>query len=228
MKEMLNIQNLNFSYEDFSLKNINLKLYENKIYAVLGRNGCGKSTLLNCIDNIEMADRAKYIAYVPQHNTSNELSVYDTVMLGRKPYMTFSPSMRDHEIVSKTMKQFNLSRITLKSTNELSGGEFQKVCIARSFAQNTPVLLMDEPTNNLDVLNQHEIFNIIKISNKTVLCVIHDINLAIKYADEFIFMKDGEIVKQGDKKIITKKLLKEIYGLESHIFEEDGEKFIIV
>lgn len=228
MTTKLNIEHLNFSYEDFSLKDINLKLEEGKFYAILGQNGCGKTTLLNCIDKLEIPDRAKFMAYVPQQNIQNELNVYDTIMLGRRPYISFSPTIKDHEIVVKTIEQFNLSNITLKTTNELSRGMFQKVCIARSFAQETPVLLLDEPTNNLDVSNQHEILKIVKESSKTILCVLHDINLAIKYADKLIFMKDGTIVTQGDKSIVTKKLLKDIYGVESHIFEENDETFIVV
>lgn len=253
----LKIQDLNFSYtndDNFALRDINIDFEKSKTYAILGPNGSGKSTLLFCINNfinnyegqisinhngqltnidsLNYKTRAKIISHVTQHNHQNSLSVYDTVMLGRRPYINISPNITDHEIVSKAIDSFNLNHLSLKATNELSGGEAQSVHIARAFAQTTPIILLDEPSNNLDVKKQHEVFKIIDSEKKkkglTVIYVLHDINHAIKYADELIFMKDGSIAYQGNKDIVDEKLLHKIYDVDSHIFIEDKEKFIVI
>lgn len=254
---ILEIKDLCFAYgknQSMILDNLSFNFEKKKIYCILGENGSGKSTLLNCINNININysgsikinvednfldvsnikdnERSKLISYVAQHNHQSSLSVYDYIMLGRKPYINFSPLMIDHEIVSNTISKFKINNISTKNCNEISGGEFKKVCIARAFAQKSPLLIMDEPTNNLDVYNQHEIFTkiqeTVKTKNLSVICVVHDVNLAIKYADELLFMKNGKIAKNGKKDIVTKDLLHEIYGVNSHIFEENEEKFIVI
>lgn len=253
-REILAVKNLGFSYKNSeapALSGVNLNFETGKIYAILGQNGSGKSTLLKCISNflkdykgcIELNDesqkidisnqksneRAKYISLVPQQTIGNELNVYDTIMLGRKPYINISPLMVDHEITSKMLELFKLGKFSLKSTNELSGGELQTVSIARAFAQNTPILLMDEPTNNLDIKKQHELFDILNTQVKTrdlcVICVLHDVNQAMKYANKFIFMKDGKVYANGNKNIINAKLLKEIYGVQAKILQN---KYIVI
>ena len=242
-KNILEVKNLEFKYEKdskFSLKDINIKFQESKIYAILGQNGSGKSTLLNCLSNIiknydgeilynESTDisklkdkeRAKIISLVPQLNIGNSLSVYDSVMLGRKPYINISPMMVDHEMTSRAIDLFNLNHLCLKNTNELSGGELQSVSIARSFAQNTPIMLMDEPTNNLDVKKQHELFTILKkitkVKHKSIICVIHDLKLAKNYADEFIFMKNGKLIKAGSKTIIKTDLIESVFEVPASL-----------
>lgn len=246
---ILEIKNLNFSYknqDDFSLKNINLDFQAGKIYAILGQNGSGKTSVLHVISsiinnyegqisvykdnkklnvkNLKSKDRAKLISIVTQHNVPNSLSIYDSVMLGRKPYINISPMMVDHEMTSRAIDAFGLNNLSLKSTNELSGGELQSVAIARAFAQNTPIILMDEPTNNLDVKKQNELFKTLKsaVKNKkiTAICVLHDINHAVKYADVLIFMKNGEVIASGNKKIITNDLLKKIYNVNAQILDK--------
>lgn len=246
---ILQIKNLNFAYSknhDFALKDVNLDFKQGKVYSILGQNGCGKSTLLHTISsilkkytgkiiyenagkkteikNLKNNQRAKIISLVPQQSIGNSLNVYDTVMLGRKPYINISPMMVDHEMTSRAIDTFKLNRLTLKSTNELSGGELQNVSIARAFAQNCPIMLLDEPTNNLDVKKQHNVFEILKKQaaekKLTVICVLHDINHAIKYADELIFMKNGQVIANGNSNIVNEKLLKEIYDVNAKIFKE--------
>lgn len=250
---ILKIQNLNFSYsknEEFALKDINLEFEKGKIYAILGQNGSGKSTLLSCISsintnysgkisvdgktlsNIKQNERAKLISLVPQNSIANSLTVYDTVMLGRKPYINISAMMVDHEMTSRAIDTFNLCELSLKSTNELSGGEFQTTNIARAFAQNAPIMLLDEPTNNLDIKKQYNLFNIIKdeikSKNKTVICVLHDINHAMKYANELIFMKNGEVIKNGTRNIVSESLLNMVYDVKAEIINNKKSKYIII
>lgn len=239
---ILQIKYLNFKYDKdskFNLRNINLSFEKGKIYAILGQNGSGKSTLLNCISNINKSydgeiiykntlirdlkdkERAKIISHIPQLNIGNSLSVYDSVLLGRKPYINITPSMVDYEATSHAVDMFNLNHLSLKMTSDLSGGELQSVSIARAFAQNTPIMLMDEPTNNLDVKKQHELFFILKKitkdKDKCIICVIHDLKLAKNYADEFIFMKNGQVIKTGNKSIIKNDLIEDVFEVPAKL-----------
>lgn len=255
--EILEIKNLNFSYKnnnEKTLNNINLKFKRKKFYSILGENGSGKSTLMSCINglnkkytgtasininnintnlsNIPDLKRAKYISFVAQENRKNSLSVFDNIMLGRKPYIGFNPSINDYDIVNNVTKIFELSNVISKATNELSGGEFQRVCIARSLAQQPQILLLDEPLNNLDIYHQHKIFKIlqsqVKKQDLCIIAIIHDINLALKYSDELIFIKKGEIVNQGKTNIVTKELIDNIYNINSKILTVDNKKYVII
>lgn len=254
---VLKINNLSYKYSDkskFAVKDISFNFDAGKIYAILGQNGSGKSTLLKCmcsyintydgqicikdkqdfveVKKLNSSHRAQNIAFVPQTNYHNNLDVYENIMLGRKPYINFAPTKIDHEMTSRAIDKFNLNHLSFNSFSDLSGGEAQTVSIARAYAQNTPVLLMDEPSNNLDVKRQAEIFELIKQDtvdkNTCVICVLHDINQALKFADELIFMKDGEIKSNGSSEIITKEMLYEIYEIDAKILNDDGQKFIII
>lgn len=255
-QNILSVKNLSFSYNKSEpvLRNINLDFKPGKIYAILGQNGSGKSTLLHTISSIltnyegqitvNFADktinlaeikhneRAKLISLVAQLNYGNSLNVYDSVLLGRKPYINISPMMVDYEMTSRAIDKFKLNTLTLKQTNELSGGELQSVGIARAFAQDTPIMLLDEPTNNLDVKKQHELFDIlkklVKEKNLCVICVLHDINQAMKYANELIFMKNGEVIKSGTKNIVAESLLNKVYDIEAEIITNKKSKYIII
>lgn len=256
-KYSLKIDNLSYAYpseKKFALDNINLKFLPGHIYSILGKNGCGKSTLLKCLNSyinnyhgsicintdnnkidikaLTSKDRAKQISYIPQNNALGYLNVYDTIMLGRYPYINFNPSLHDHEIVDSAINKFELNNISMKNINELSGGEFQRVCIARLFAQESNIILLDEPTNNLDIHYQHETFDILKKEvqqkNLIAICVIHDINFALRYADELIFLNDGNIIKKGNKEILSEELMHDIYDVDAKIVSLDGNKIVII
>jgi len=243
------IDNLEFEYKNSSiLNNISLELKKGEIVAILGENGAGKSTLLKIIakvikplkgtiyvDNIDIQKLnlktfGKKIGYVNQKTNGGYLSVFDTLLLGRKIYFNTSPSKEDLKKVESILKRLNLEKKALVATNELSGGELQKVVIARAILQESEVLLLDEPTNNLDIKNQIEILKLIKeiSKNKLTILVLHDINLALKFCNKFIFMKDGKIILEGDKNIVTPNLIKEIYDIETEIIEYKNEKIVIV
>lgn len=255
-QNILTIKNLNFAYNNGEpvLRNVNLEFKPGKIYAILGRNGSGKSTLLHTISSIltnyegeislNFADktinlaelkhneRAKLISLVAQLNYGNSLNVYDSVLLGRKPYINISPMMVDYEMTSRAIDLFNLNNLSLKATNELSGGELQSVGIARAFAQDTPIILLDEPTNNLDIKKQRELFGIldtlVKEKKLCVICVLHDVNHAMKYANELIFMKNGEVIKSGSKNIVSENLLNKVYDINAEIITNKKSKYIII
>lgn len=248
---MLKIENLTAGYDDREvLKEVNLKFNSGFVYAILGPNGSGKSTLLRTIDRIlkpkkgkvyidgedirkfSAKEIAKKIAYLPQRSNSTPYSlVFDAILLGRKPHISFEPSERDLEVVERIIEDFGLKDFAFRKINELSGGEVQKVLIARALAQEPQVLLLDEPVNHLDPKNQIEILKILKKLtgnlNLTTVIVLHDINLAIQFADYFIFMKNGEIYQTGDCKIIEPSLIKDVYDIDVKIIELDRRKFVI-
>ena len=239
IKIACHIKNLSFSYEKKILDNINLELSYGNIYALLGMNGCGKSTLLKNIvkvltpDNgsieldgkdivkMKRKDASKIIAYVEQENRNNDMSVYDCILLGRKPYIKYFPTDNDHKIVSDIMTFLNLGQFALKKTRELSGGQLQKVLIARALAQEPKILLLDEPTSALDLKNQVEVMNLVKryAKEKNIITIvsIHDVNLSLHYADKFIMLRDSKLYKLGGIDIINEKNLTHLYLSLIHI-----------
>jgi len=247
---MLEIKNLNFSYKNkLILENINFTVQKGEVVSILGLNGSGKTTLLKSIANIETPDSgailiegeniynfdrkklAKTIGYLPQKYYGEIVTVYDSILLGRKVYINFSPSPQDIEMVDKILDYFHLKEIAFRNTNELSGGELQKVLIARAVVQEPKILLLDEPINHLDIYNQIEVMSIIrKITKKLniiTIIVMHDINIALRFSDKFILLKDKKIFKYGDKKIITPDTLKEVYNIDTHIIETNGVSIVV-
>jgi len=247
----LNINNLSAGYDaSIVLDNISFELQPGKVTALIGPNGSGKSTLLKVIagiikpfsgtmwlGDINLAaltgsPRAHLIAYLPQASNSLPSStVFESILLGRKPYIVYEPDIDDLIIVEDTIRMFNMEQYAFKRINELSGGEIQKVLIARAIAQKTKVLLLDEPINHLDIKNQIEIMHSVKhytaSSHLITMVVLHDINRALQFADEFILLKDGHIVDRGCSKVITSRALHEVYGIRSDCIEYKKRKIII-
>ncbi|GAB6184286.1 ABC transporter ATP-binding protein [Thermodesulfovibrio hydrogeniphilus] len=248
---MLKIENLSSGYGNREiLHGISLKFVKGKIYAILGPNGSGKSTLLKTIDRvikpragtvylseedfrkISSRNLAKKIAYLPQNSNSVPYStVFDAILLGRKPHISFEPTRKDLEIVERIINNLELNQYAFRKINELSGGEAQKVLIARALAQESEVLLLDEPVNHFDPKNQIEILKFLKKItielNLVTIIVMHDLNLAIQFGDYFIFMKNGKVYREGDLNIINEDLIKEIFEIDVKIFQLNGRKFVI-
>ncbi len=249
---MIQAENVNFSYRgvDLVLRNICLEETSGHCIALLGNNGAGKSTFIKCLNriipvrdglivvdgmDIKTADRgeiAKRLAYVEQHNTANRLTVYDTVLLGRKPHIKFAPDAEDYTIVDDAIKRMNLERLQLRYIDELSGGELQKVVMARALAQQPKVLLLDEPTASLDLCNQHEVMKTVSEiaynDNILVVVIIHDLNLALKYCDRFMLLGGGNMYGYGDDSIITEKAIKDIYNVDARVVEVEGNRVVVV
>lgn len=217
--------------------------------AILGNNGAGKSTLLNLLAsittpstgevyvsgkslrNMNKRETAQHIAYVTQQQRIPHLSVYDEVLLGRKPHVSWSISEHDRAVVAAALKQLELEPFVDRYCDELSGGERQKVYIARAIAQQTEALLLDEPTSALDPKNQMEVLQVVRdittqASLATVM-VIHDVNLALKFCDRFVLMRNGTIVAQGGIEAVTDEALSETYDMPMRIAEIDSVKLTI-
>ncbi|NLZ28285.1 MAG: ABC transporter ATP-binding protein, partial [Firmicutes bacterium] len=202
---------------------------------IMGTNGVGKSTLLKCINKILMPQRgvitiekdeifklnrrevARRIGYVPQRHGGGRFTVFDAVVLGRKPHITWDITAEDLEIVNRIIKLMGLEPFSLRYIDELSGGELQKVVIARALAQEPRVMLLDEPTSNLDLKNQLDVLNIIKkvVKEQQIAAVVtmHDLNLAFRFANKFIFLKEGTIYAAGGLEIITPEIIEAVYAV---------------
>ena len=230
------------------LHGIDLTLPANKFIAILGPNGCGKTTMVKQINQIlhaqigtvrvgdrmvsklEPSELAKMIAYVPQM-TSGVMngSVMDTVMLGRRPYIQWKPTDEDLEIVAKALIRLNISHLSQRLFNQLSGGQKQTVLIARALAQAPDIYLFDEPVSFLDVRNQLEIMAIgrelVEQDGKTVIMVLHDLNMALRFADHVVMMKEGSVFAQGTPaEVITEENILAVYGTHAQI--RNGEYVI--
>ncbi|ADK16829.1 ABC transporter ATP-binding protein [Clostridium ljungdahlii] len=233
---ILSVKGLTFKYPSRSvLKDINFSVKKGECLVILGTNGAGKSTLLKCINHILKAQSgtvliegdeifklspmklAQRIGYVSQQQISVRTTVFDSVLLGRKPYIKWNISKEDIEIVNKAVKALGLEDYSLRYLDELSGGELQKVVIARALAQKPEVLLLDEPTSNLDLKNQLEVIRIIREIVKTqqiaAVMIVHDLNLAIRFADKFVLLKDGSIFAAGGREVMTPENIESVYSV---------------
>jgi iron complex transport system ATP-binding protein len=246
----LEIINLNFAYaREKVLNSINLNVKKGELITLIGPNGSAKSTLLKCINNYLQIDQgeikiknkeigefsrkelAKIIAYVPQvaENISN-LNVFDSVLMGRKPHSSWKPSKQDKKISAKIIRDMDLEAIAFKNLNQLSGGQRQKVFIARAAAQKAELILLDEPTNNLDLKHQLEIFNLIRkeVKNgKTAIVTMHDLSLVSRFSDRIIMLKNGQVFSDGNQHSLSAAKINSVYGVEVSFTEHKGRKVIV-
>lgn len=204
---------------------VNTSFAEGSMCAIMGANGCGKTTLLRTIANllppqegVVMVDQrpvkdysvkalAQKIAFVRQQSqTDLDFSAFEIVLMGRNPYQhrLQNESQKDWDIVERCMRLTNTYHLRFAKPHEMSGGELQRVMIARALAQNTPILLLDEPTSNLDIAHQFEIMQLLcdinKNQKKTILIVVHDLNLAYRFCSSLLLMHDHKVFFHGPMK----------------------------
>ncbi len=249
---MMQVKNLSYRYKGCPevLKDVSFDLEPGKFLAILGNNGVGKSTLLKCFNHILTPDAgqmlldgenlltqparevAKRVAFVSQSVPDTQLTVHDVVMLGRRPYMKWGFTEEDHNIVHDAMHRLDVEDMRGRFLNQLSGGEKQKVMLARALAQQPKVLLLDEPTSALDIQNQYGVLKMVRdICHKDgiiAVMVIHDLNLALRFCDRFLLLKDGQVFRHGDRSILDSTALKEVYGVDAKVVETEGRHTVLV
>ncbi len=247
------VDNIEFGYTGTPvLKNIELDLGGAQLVSILGPNGVGKSTLIHCINNIltpslgvvtvdgknitsfKLKELAKIMGYVPYTSSDRfPLTVVDTVLMGRHPHSNWKSTDRDLDVVYDTLEMLGIEDLAMRSFNELSAGQHQKVMLARGFAQEPKVLLLDEPTSNLDIKHQMEVTMILKEMSVRkgilVIMISHDINIASKFSDKVILMSEGTIFSVGaPEEVITEENIRVVYGVNSKIIDDDGTPHVIL
>ncbi|WP_410208779.1 ABC transporter ATP-binding protein [Fusobacterium sp.] len=247
--KLINIHNLHFSYGHREiLKGIDITFKDNQITGILGPNGCGKSTLLKNIlgylknssgeiklgnknlADISQKEKARIISFVPQKSQLiSDMSVQDFVLLGRLPHLKNTwdgYTKHDNEIVRRYLKELELEKFLDRKATTLSGGEFQRVLLARALVQETDIILLDEPTSALDLNHALDLMTKLKRTMEkkdlTAIVVLHDLNLAAMFCDEIVMLKDGKVYCQGTPvETLTRENLKKIYNLNCDIFYTD-------
>jgi len=228
------------------LENINLSIPSNKISIIIGANGSGKSTLLKTmarlikptagqvvldgksIYKMPSKELARTLGLLPQSPIVPEgITVADLVGRGRFPHQTFLKgwSKKDYEAVAEALEMMNIAEFADRSIDELSGGQRQRVWIAMALAQQTDILLLDEPTTYLDITYQVEILDLLMDLNKkfgtTIVMVLHDINLSARYADYLFAMRDGSLIAEGaPNDIISSELIKDTFNLDCQVMND--------
>lgn len=248
---MLELNRVGFSYKKHSaLRDITLTLPDSGLICLVGPNGSGKSTLIKCINRIippqgtilfngqNVADMsistiAKTFGYVAQDISSAfPITVFDMILLGRRVYLGWNPTKQDLEIVSKNISLLGLEDFALRKVNELSGGERQKVLIATALSQEPKVLLLDEPTSNLDVKHQLDVMRhlkkIVKEQKMLALMAMHDLNLASQYSDQVVMLQKGSLyIKGAPGEVLTAENIKKIYHVNVAIHKHGASKHIV-
>ena len=248
---MLEVRDMSFGYtpERKILDSVGFESGEGEVVAILGNNGAGKSTLIKCMDRVltpesgevsvdgqslyalSRREHARICAYVPQTPPKGTLTVFDAVLLGRRPYITWDATAHDKDVVNEALELLRLTDYALRRVDELSGGEQQKVAIARALAQEPRVLLLDEPTSSLDPRNQHETMQTVRrIAHEKGICavvILHDLNLAIRYCDKFLFLKDSEVFAYGGREVMNSENIEEVYRMHVHILEYMGIPVVV-
>ena len=249
---MLKVENLSFRYGASGnpvLDKVCLELKQGEIGILLGKNGSGKTTLFKNILGIEKPksgaihfngenllkmkrrDRARRIAYVPQHIHFGDLSVMDSVLMGRVSYFGLKAGREDYEAVEKILEDMKLTGFASRSAEALSGGEKQKIAIARAMAQEPRLMVFDEPTGNLDMANEQLIIEeakkLAREKNISILSSLHDLNQALAFGDKFFFLKDGVIKYAGGEEIITEEVIRDIFDIRVTLLHVDGKKVIL-
>ena len=247
---MLRVDNVSFQYKSTPvLDGLSFEVPVHSMVAVLGPNGAGKTTLLRCMNailrphagtvrineesilDLGAMEIARRMGYVAQRPETARTTVFDAVLLGRRPHITWRASEHDLRLAHAAIDRLGLNALSLRYVTELSGGELQKVSIARALVQEPKILLLDEPTSSLDLKNQIEILKTIQQVTAThevaAVLTMHNLNMALRYCRQFIFLKNDRIFAAGQADIVTAEVIEAVYGVAVDITVHRGAPMVV-
>lgn len=247
---ILRVDDVHFSYRGADvLRGVTFEVNPGCLAAILGENGSGKTTLLRTINRLLAPKRgtvwidgadvgtmsgreiARRFGYMPQRENAAHCTVFEAVLLGRKGGSGGRASAADIEKIEDILSLVRLSDLAMRSAAELSGGELQKVILARALAQEPKVLLLDEPINHLDPVNQIEVMSLLRAITRnlgiTSLVVTHNLNNALQFADRFILLKDGRVLAAGGREVITRDRIQEVFQIDVTMGEVAGVPVVV-
>ncbi|MFW5985280.1 MAG: ABC transporter ATP-binding protein [Halanaerobiaceae bacterium] len=249
---VIKCEDLCFAYQqDNIIENINLEIKSGQLTGIAGPNGVGKSTLVKCLCKIYQTDQnviylngediarmdsrelARSLGYVPQKNdTSFSMTVFEMILLGRRPYIKWKVRAEDEKIVESLLERLSILHLAEREVNTLSGGEKQKVALARALAQEPEILFLDEPTSSLDINHQLEVMDILlelaHVDKSAVVVVLHDLNLIGRFVDMVYLLAEKSLYAAGSPgEVLIPETIKEVYGIEVEIIEGASGRHII-
>jgi len=247
------LEKVTFGYDERNVfSDIDMKIDRPQLLTILGPNGVGKSTLIHCINRIlepksgrvildgmdvkeyPAKELAKIIGYVPcSSGTTFPMSVADTVMMGRYPHSGMRRTDEDLRIVHRTLSMLGIEDLALRSFAELSAGQHQKVMLARGLAQESRILLLDEPTSNLDIKHQMNVTRLLKeLADKRdmiVIMICHDLNIASRYSDRIVMLHEGRVFADGTPEdVLTEENISSVYGVGCKVVEFEGRPHVML
>jgi len=231
------------------LRDLSFTVEPGRLVALIGVNGAGKSTLLQAcagllqpmagtvtIDGLAPAamDRrtlARCLAYVPQHVAVGRQTVFEAVLLGRRPYLGWGPGSADLELAERTIERLGLGALAFRTVDTLSGGEAQRVHLARALAQTPRVMVLDEPTSDLDPRGQSDVMAVLRRTaddeGTTVMLSLHDINLALRWVDELLVLRGGRLVEHRRPTEVDGDVVARAYGIDAVVAEVAGWPVVV-
>jgi len=242
----IKVKNISYDYTRVpALRNVSFELNAGDMLAIIGQNGSGKSTLLKClnkilkitegditIDNKPLSaipphQLAQTIAYIPQTEETAVMgiNVFDTILLGRKPYIRNTPTEKDFDIVTRLLSRLELESVAMRNINTLSGGQQQRVFIARALAQQPSILLLDEPIANLDIYHQMKVMQLLQQLAKeglAIIITIHDINMAARFCNKTLMLKKGVVFASGDQSVYIPENIENLYDIRVDILHHQN------
>ena len=249
----LKVDGISVGYKDKTvLTSISLDFDRNGVYSIIGPNGVGKSTFLHCLNRLispscghimvdekelseyHLRELARKMGYVPYSASGNfPLSVLDAVIMGRHPYSRIGSAKEDLRAAHSVLQRLGIDDLAFRSVSSLSAGQRQKAIIARGIVQEPKILLLDEPTANLDIRHQMEVTELLKeLSDKEglkVIMVSHDLNIASKYSDSMILLHDGSVFAIGTpEEVLTPENLRTVYGVDADVVEHNGRPYVLL
>lgn len=247
----LSASGLGFGYKSKEVfQAVDLTVDKGQLLSLVGPNGAGKTTLLKCLNGLltpsegtvkiegkdirklSRLELARSVAYVPQAELVRfPVTVFDAILLGRRPYLNWRPRTEDLQMVSSIIERMELTELAMRDMNELSGGERQKVIIAKAIVQEPQIMLFDEPSTYLDLKYQLKMMQLIRdLVNERQLCAVittHDLNLAVRFSDRLAVLKSGRLLVSGPPDILTEQVIRDVYEVRARVREEENKPFVV-